>query len=127
MITVYPNLSKLIELHNEARNSGWLSKAKPLERHEDLMIYAQKWADHMAKTSLLTHSNMKDIMRLGFSGAAENIAYGQETEDGVMRTWMRSYGHKRNIMNKSMTHIGCGFSYSSKDVIYWCVCFGKLK
>lgn len=127
MLYVLPNMNDLIELHNKSRTGGWFKKIKPLIKNEELMLYAQKWADEMASKSLLVHSSMGDIMRLGFSSAAENIAYGQPDVEGVMDTWLRSIGHRRNIMNKSYDSIGCCFAYSDRDVIYWCVCFGKEK
>ena len=114
-----PNLSKLVDLHNKARSENWVWKADPLVMNNDLMKYAQDWAEQMALKNRLKHSNMKNIMALGFSPVLENIAYG--------KTWLNSPGHRKNIMNTSVDSIGCGFYYSDRDIIYWCVCFGKLK
>ena len=123
-----PNLSKLVDLHNQARTSNsWMRKIDPLQMDNVLMKYAQDWAEHMAKNSRLKHSNMKEIMSLGFSFVSENIAYGQKTEESVMTTWLHSPGHRKNILNTSIDKIGCGFYYNDKDIIYWCVCFGKSK
>ena len=55
---------------------------------------------------------------------AENIASGQKDIESVMRSWIRSPGHRRNIMSKSFTHIGCGYATSNDGTAYWCVCFG---
>lgn len=118
------SIDKLIELHNQARSKAWFAKPNPLEKDESLCRYAAEWAENMANTKRLKHSSMSNIMQLGFRSAGENIAYGQKDEESVMKTWMRSPGHKRNIMNKSFTHIGCGF-YDANGVVYWCVCFGK--
>ena len=105
-----PNLSKLIDLHNEARKSNsWASTMPELKMNNDLMRYAQDWAEKMATDRRLKHGNMRDIMSLGFSTALENIAYGQKDEESVMKTWLKSYGHRRNILNKSVDSIGCGF------------------
>lgn len=122
-----PNLSKLVDLHNKARSENWVWKADPLVMNNDLMKYAQDWAEQMALKNRLKHSNMKNIMALGFSPVLENIAYGQTTEESVIKTWLNSPGHRKNIMNTSVDSIGCGFYYSDRDIIYWCVCFGKLK
>jgi uncharacterized protein YkwD len=123
----FPNIDLILKLHNEARAESWFGKLNQLEIDSDLTVYASGWAEHMSNYSKLQHSNMKNIMDLGYSPVGENIAYGQKDEESVMRTWLRSPGHKRNIMNKSFTHIGCGIAYSDKDVPYWCVCFGKKK
>lgn len=118
-------LDELITLHNDARINKWLWKANPLVKNDELMNYAQNWANKMAASESLRHSSMSDIMKLGFRSAAENIAYGQSTPEQVMKTWMNSSGHKRNILNGSLTDIGCGMSLSPNGRPYWCVCFGK--
>lgn len=125
MVYRIPNLEKLIKLHNQARHEGgWFSsKIPPLEYNQELSKYAQDWASYMASTNKLVHSSMTSIIDIGFNRAGENIAYGQIDEEKVMKSWLRSYGHRRNIMNKSFTEIGCGFDYSLNDIPYWCVCF----
>jgi len=121
------NTNKLIILHNKARQKGTMFSGPkgPLVEDKQLSRYAQKWAEHMASSEKLQHSSMSSIMQLGFNKAGENIAYGQKDENQVIKTWLNSYGHKRNIMNKSFTHIGCGFAISKQGTPYWCVCFGK--
>ena len=119
-------LNNLIDLHNDARQSKWLWKSVPLEKNMFLMKYAQKWSNHMASTNRLYHSNMSDIMSLGFSNVAENIAYGSNSPEDVMRVWLKSSGHKKNILNGKLTDIGCGMSLSENGRLYWCVCFGRI-
>lgn len=116
-----PNMSKPISLHNEARKNS----NSNLIADDRLMIYASDWAKYMSDKNKLTHSRMKDIMNLGFSRVGENIAYGQRDEESVIRTWLRSPGHRSNIMNFSFTKIGCDFSYSKNGTTYWCVCFAS--
>jgi|TARA_B100001778_G_scaffold267071_1_gene228284 uncharacterized protein YkwD len=123
----FPNLDLLLKLHNNARQKTWFGKIADLQLDEDLIDYAMDWAGYMSSYRKLKHSEMRDISRLGFSPVAENIAYGQKNEESVMNTWLWSPGHKRNIMNKSFTHIGCGLGYSTNNTPYWCVCFGKKK
>lgn len=124
MIWNLPNIKVLVDLHNEERKR----KNKPiLESNAKLMRYAQDWAINMAEKGSMYHSKMSNISTLGFSIVAENIAYGQKTEQSVMDTWMRSYGHRNNILNGKFNSIGAGYYYSQKDIIYWCVCFGKTK
>lgn len=120
-------LDTLIDLHNDARINRWLWKSVPLEKNSLLMSYAQKWANKMASINLLFHSDMKDIMKLGFANVAENIAYGSNSPESVMKVWLNSSGHKKNILNSSMTDIGCGMSLSEHGKLYWCVCFAKRR
>lgn len=118
-------IEHLVILHNDARRNKWLWKASPLVKNDTLMLYAQTWANKMASGKGLVHSNMKDIMSLGFSSVAENIAVGQKSTEEVMTTWLNSSGHRRNILNGSFTDIGCGMSLSSSGKLFWCVCFAK--
>lgn len=118
-------LDILIDLHNDARINRWLWKSKPLTKNHLLMKYAQKWANKMAVENRLYHSSMKEIMKLGFNSVAENIAYGQNSPESVMKTWLNSPGHRSNILNSSMTDIGCGMSISQQGKLYWCVCFAR--
>lgn len=45
-----------------------------------------------------------------YRGAGENIAYGQTSPEAVMRAWMNSEGHRKNILNSSFTTIGVGYT-----------------
>ena len=118
-------LDVLISLHNDSRTNRWLWKSSPLIKNSFLMSYAQKWTNKMAVENKLYHSNMKDIVSLGFNFVAENIAYGQKSPEEVMKTWLKSPGHRSNILNSKFTDIGCGMSLSENGKLYWCVCFAK--
>ena len=120
-------MDELIQLHNDARINKWLWKAKPLQKNNALMQYAQQWANKMAVSNSLRHSDISSIMSiLQYTMVAENIAYGQNSAESVMETWLNSSGHKKNIMNSKFTDIGCGMSLSIKGRPYWCVCFGRI-
>jgi len=45
---------------------------------------------------------------IGYSAAAENVAYGQPTGDGVFAQWMDSPGHRENMLSCTYTHQGVG-------------------
>lgn len=55
---------------------------------------------------------------ISYSGAGENIAYGQSSPDKVMTAWMNSSGHRANILNASFTKLGVGV-YQSGGTLYW--------
>jgi uncharacterized protein YkwD len=117
-------IDDLIKAHNEYRNNLVFTKVSPLKKNNKLMIFAQNWADHMGNTERMYHSKMIDILRLGFMNVGENIAMGHKQVDSVMKNWVASYGHRKNMSSKSYTDIGCGYSISKNKVPYWCVCFG---
>lgn len=120
------DLDLLIELHNKARsNKTWFKKPTLLYKNIKLTSYAQNHADWMSRKNSLTHSNIKDIIDLGFSSVAENIAWGQATAERVMDSWLWSIGHRANIMSFSYDQIGCGISWDKNNRPYWCVVFGK--
>ena len=50
-------------------------------------------------------------------------AYGFDDVDSVMAGWMRSPGHRRNILGK-FSEIGVGRAIARDGASYWCVTFG---
>ena len=63
---------------------------------------------------------------VGYSGSivAENIAAGQGTPEKVMDNWMKSEGHRANILSDKFNQIGVG-CFETADVIYWVQLFGN--
>ena len=56
---------------------------------------------------------------ISFSGAGENIAWGQKTAQAVMKDWMNSPGHRANILNAKYTQIGIGYVLNDSGIPYW--------
>lgn len=50
--------------------------------------------------------------------AGENLAKGQATPKSVMKSWMNSSGHKKNILEKDFNHIGVG-AVKDGGTWYW--------
>jgi uncharacterized protein YkwD len=55
--------------------------------------------------------------------SGENIAFGQRTVEAVMDRWMKSPGHRRNILG-NFTEIGAACAIAADGTLYWCVSFG---
>jgi uncharacterized protein YkwD len=124
--TAAADMEALVELHNAARKkASWAWKLPPLEADEKLTTYAQEHANRMVSENVLRHSSMRNIMQLGFSAAGENIAWGQKTTESVLNSWLWSPGHRRNIMSRTYTKLGCGAAKDNKNRLYWCVCFAR--
>lgn len=120
-----PNLrqeqTELLDLHNKERKSRGLEE---LKLDEDLCLYAQRHAEHMASKQNLSHSSMSKLQSASGAGrVGENIACGQETEEQVMKSWMGSSGHKRNILSSQYKHVGFGLKKDKEGRIYWCTVF----
>jgi len=110
----------LLELHNEERNG------MNLELDKNLCHYSQRHAKKMADNNYLYHSSMSKLLKeSGASYVGENIAWGQETEEEVVRAWMNSYGHRKNILNKHYKKVGFGISKDKNGSIYWCAVFSN--
>ena len=48
-------------------------------------------------------------MGLGYTAAAENIASGQTSPADVISSWMNSEGHRGNILDTHLSHMGTGY------------------
>ena len=85
----------------------------------------------MAAHGKMTHkgsdgsSAMKRILATGYNyrRAGENVATGNFTVDGLMKGWMDSAHHKRNILG-SFSQIGVACATGENGKRYWCVTFG---
>jgi uncharacterized protein YkwD len=65
------------------------------------------------------------LVACGFDGGgSENIAYGFQTAKGVVRAWLRSPGHRRNIRSKTWRYLGVGVAESRHGGFYWAQNFG---
>lgn len=56
-----------------------------------------------------------------YRSVAENIAAGQSSAEQVINSWWNSPGHKQNMMNASLTHLGVGYSQDTNGYFrhYW--------
>lgn len=54
-------------------------------------------------------------------GRSENIGAGQSTAAEMVKVWMKSSGHRQNILDKEAKYIGVGYVYSDDDEFghYW--------
>ena len=106
----------LLDLHNLERSSKNIGN---LILDKNLCEYAQNHTENMFLRNKLRHSNIKNV---GANFVAENIAYGQETCEEVTKSWMNSYFHKMNILNKKYKKVGFGY-INKNGIIYWCAVF----
>lgn len=116
---------ELLRLVNLERSKAG---AKPLKLDSKLMQAAQTHSDFQARTKEMTHQGRGEesgpdrAKRAGWKGGAwaENVAVGMRSPADVMRVWMESPGHKRNILDPNMNQAGFGL----KD-LYWTQVFGS--
>lgn len=88
----------------------------PLVLEGQRSLVAQTHSEDMSTRSFFNHENpdgLDPFDRLAAAGipysfAAENIAVGQTTAKQVMDDWMKSSGHRANILNPKFGRLGVG-------------------
>ncbi|MEV5825649.1 CAP domain-containing protein [Spirillospora sp. NPDC052242] len=102
----------VIELTNDERADAGCG---PLRTDERLMTAAERHSADMAANDYFSHTSQNgdtpwDRMEAaGYSSpGAENIAKGYGSAEAVVRGWMNSPGHRRNILNCDLRAIGVG-------------------
>ena len=124
--------STIVQLTNAERSNAGLPALRSSDR---LMQAAQLHADQMARAGRLEHvlsggqyPRPEDRLAAAgyqWSAYAENIAMGQSTPAAVMDSWMRSSGHRANILSTSVSEIGVGFARDSAGRPYYVQVFGR--
>ncbi|WP_349408463.1 CAP domain-containing protein [Pseudalkalibacillus sp. SCS-8] len=115
---------EVIDLTNQERAKKGLPK---LKAHTKLSQVAQAKSDDMLENGYFSHNSpnygspfqMMQEFGVSYQSAAENIAAGQRSAEQVVKDWMNSPGHRRNIMNGELTHIGVGYSTGGNQGSYW--------
>ena len=124
---------ELTRLINQYRNKKGL---KSLQVHSDLMFASRYHAADMANENYhehATYNRNSNGLKRGFNTFqriskfykgfpnSENIGAGFAHPASVFEAWVKSPGHKKNLLNKSATHMGVGFYHntSSKYKNYW--------
>ena len=82
-----------------------------LEVDPGLMQSARQHATWMTLNQSMVHSGYP---------VAENIAMGQPDSLEVVRCWMNSSGHGRNILNPGHGRIGVAAYRTESGTIFWC-------
>ena len=100
---------------------------KPLKIDNRLNKIAMIKAKDMAKDGKMSHISKKfgatfnliKKEKIHFSKAAENIASGHKTPEFVVERWLKSKGHRKNILEKDYRFIGIGKTVDSDGKTYW--------
>jgi uncharacterized protein YkwD len=97
-----------------------------------LVRAAQAHSIDMARRRYFSHTTpdgrtfVQRIRAQGYTGSplGENIAAGYPTASAVMTAWMKSPGHRANILNCRYTYIGVGSAIGGPYGYYWTQDFG---
>lgn len=108
---------QVCELVNQVRAENGLPAMRLSAR---LSNVAQNHASDMFTQGYFSHKNLLgessfDRMKkegITYMAAGENIAKGQHTPEAVMMSWLKSPGHRANILSPKFSKIGIGFRQS---------------
>jgi len=123
-------LEVVLLVNAERANQG----LAPFQVDDRLTAAAQGHSRDMAQNDFFSHTGSNGsqfnerIVDEGYSGGplAENIAAGHSSPEAVVAGWMNSPGHRANILNASLGHIGVGHvvEAGSQYGHYWSQSFG---
>lgn len=107
--------TNVIELTNEVREKEGL---KPLLVSDTLSISAQSKSDHMVTHDYFSHigpqgetfSTFLKNTDFIYDKAGENLALGKDDMSLVMKQWLASKKHRKNIVDSRFDHIGIGIA-----------------
>jgi uncharacterized protein YkwD len=128
--------TRLIDYINAARVQNGL---RALPENIRLTQAARTHARDMAENGFVDHkgsddSNLQDrVTRTGYAWTlvAENVAAGQKTVQEVVQGWMKSPGHRKNILNEEVRELGAGHVSNPNVGVgknythFWVVVFGR--
>ncbi|MBS8266622.1 LysM peptidoglycan-binding domain-containing protein [Mesobacillus boroniphilus] len=116
--------SQVIQLTNQERAKNGL---KPLAADWQLSRVARYKSADMRDKNYFSHTSptygspftMMKNFGITYRSAGENIAAGQRTPSEVVKSWMNSPGHRKNILSPTYTHIGVGHASGGNYGHYW--------
>ncbi|GAA1157786.1 RNA polymerase sigma factor (sigma-70 family) [Kitasatospora gansuensis] len=119
---------QVLDLVNSERSKN---NCGPVKANSKLQAAAQGHSQDMAARNFFDHTNpdgngpQPRIEAAGYrwSTWGENIARGQQDAAAVMDAWMKSPGHRANILNCAFTEMGLGTHFASGGP-WWTQNFG---
>ena len=97
----------------------------PLSASSRLAAAAYEHAHHLAARKQLDHNGFRQRLGAVASTAAENVAFGCETQDCVIRMWAKSGGHRRNMLMAGVSSYGIASATADNGRKYWVLELGN--
>ena len=124
-------VQRVIELTNQVRLKAGLPALKRQRNLQDSASWlardmaAHRYFNHTDSTRRDMSDRIEDFKYAGFRALGENIAMGQRTPQEALDDWMRSPGHRANILSPDYAEIGVGYVQVTADGGgYWVQDFG---
>jgi uncharacterized protein YkwD len=103
----------------------------PLRVSRKLSQVALRHARNMARKNRMAHvlggrDAGQRLTRAGYrwSNYGENVAWGYKGVRKVVRSWIKSKPHRKNLLNRKVTEIGVGVAYR-KGTPFYCQVFAR--
>ncbi len=127
--SVAPAIEKeILRLVNQHRRSKGLNALADLA---PMSVEARKHSANMASGKVqfghFGFDTRRDVVLSQYpkmTAFAENVAYGSESAEEVVKGWLKSPGHKKNIEG-NFTLSGIGVARNSKNQLYFTQLFAK--
>jgi uncharacterized protein YkwD len=103
---------------------------RSLQENDTLTRKAEEWAQHMAATGRLEHSNLSsNLGSLRWKALGENVGYSWPTSNTLLtihNMFVSSAGHRANLLKSNFTHMGVGVAKDSRGRIWVAEVFAQL-
>lgn len=93
--------------------------------HARNMATYKKMAHVIPESRFPTLTQRAQYVSYPYAMIAENIALGYPDAESVVRGWMESAGHRRNILSPDVSELGTGVVGSASGGLYFCQVFGR--
>jgi uncharacterized protein YkwD len=120
--------AEIVQLTNGKRRKRGL---KPLIINMQLVCLARKQSANMARNNQLSHTvNGKTLAhrieksRYPYRYIGENVARSKRSPPHVIKMWMKSQGHRVNILNPNFREIGIGIIKAKNGDKYFTQIYG---
>jgi uncharacterized protein YkwD len=110
---------------------------RALEPDARLQEAAQRHAADMARGDSMAHEGADGSLaperaaRRGYrwTTVAENVAAGYPDPAAVVAGWLASPGHRENLLDPQVRHVGVGYAYRTDTRMhyYWVMVFGDTE
>lgn len=102
-------------VHNELNADRRANRLAALPTHDQLNQKAQAWAEKLARDGKLSHSNLSSGVPSCWRSLGENVGYGSSAA-AVQDAYMRSSGHRANILQSKWKWVGVGYAKAGNRV-----------
>jgi uncharacterized protein YkwD len=122
--------ARVVKLTNDARLKNGCGA---LRTEVKLTTAARAHSTDMATYNYFSHTGrdgstfVTRANRAGYPYAiGENIAWGYRTPEAVVDAWLKSTGHRANILNCKAKAVGVGVAIKADGTPYWTQLFGSV-